>query len=153
MYAPVWVSAPQAHSKVSNINFDIWIFLFLWKGGSINIQWKIPNGKVLAHLGIKSKVLSRPLTDLSAWVGFWISSPEQGFKYQLWYLNIFLWRGVYKYPMKISERQSSKFLPTWVFPRPLTDLRACVRFCISSPQQGVNYQFCYLKIFCGGGVL
>jgi hypothetical protein len=25
---PVWVSAPQAHSRVSNINFDILTFFF-----------------------------------------------------------------------------------------------------------------------------
>jgi hypothetical protein len=46
--------------------------------------WQISNGKVLAHLGIKSKVLPGPLTDLSAWVGFWTSIPEQGVKYHLW---------------------------------------------------------------------
>jgi hypothetical protein len=33
------------------------------------------------------------LTDLSAWVGFCTSSPQQGVKYQLWYLNFVLWRG------------------------------------------------------------
>jgi hypothetical protein len=27
LIAWVWVSLPQAHSRVSNINFDIWIFL------------------------------------------------------------------------------------------------------------------------------
>jgi hypothetical protein len=43
----------------------------------------IPNGKVLAHLGFESKVLSGPLTDLNAWVGFCSSSPQQGVKYQL----------------------------------------------------------------------
>jgi hypothetical protein len=33
-------------------------------------------------------------TDLSAWVGFCISSPQLGVKYQLWYFILFLWRGV-----------------------------------------------------------
>ena len=47
-------------------------------GGSINIPWKIPNGKVLAHLGFKSG-------HLSAWVGFCTSNPQQGVRYQLWY--------------------------------------------------------------------
>jgi hypothetical protein len=43
----------------------------------------IKDGKVLDHLGLKSKVLPGPLTDLSAWVGFCTSSPQQGVKYQL----------------------------------------------------------------------
>jgi hypothetical protein len=37
---PVWVSARQAHSRVSNINFDI-LFLFMEEGVSINIPRKI----------------------------------------------------------------------------------------------------------------
>jgi hypothetical protein len=48
------------------------------EGGSINIPYKISNGKVLAHLVFRSKVLLRPLTDISAWVGFCISNPQQG---------------------------------------------------------------------------
>jgi hypothetical protein len=35
----------------------------------------IKDGNVLAHLGFQSKVLSGPLTDLSAWVGIFIESP------------------------------------------------------------------------------
>ena len=42
----------------------------------------IKDGKVLAQLGIQSKVFSGPLTELSAWVGFCTSSPQLGFKYQ-----------------------------------------------------------------------
>jgi len=39
---------------------------------------KLPkDGKVLPHLGFKSKVLPGPLTDLSALVGFCTSSPQQ----------------------------------------------------------------------------
>jgi hypothetical protein len=33
--------------------------------------------------------LPEPLTDLSAWMGFCTSSPQQGVKYQLWYLDFF----------------------------------------------------------------
>jgi hypothetical protein len=43
----------------------------------------IKDGKVLDHLGGQSKVFSGPLTDLSARVGFCISRPQQGVKYQL----------------------------------------------------------------------
>ena len=58
------------------------------------------------------QVLSGPLTGISAWVGFCISSPQQCVKYQLRYLNcIFVEGGLYEYPMKNSLR--SKFLPTW----------------------------------------
>jgi hypothetical protein len=35
---PGWVSAPQVHSRVSNINFNIWIFFSI--GVSINIPMK-----------------------------------------------------------------------------------------------------------------
>jgi amino acid permease len=43
----------------------------------------IKDGKDLDHLGFKSKLLPASLTDLSAWVGFCTSSPQQGVKYQL----------------------------------------------------------------------
>jgi hypothetical protein len=65
--------------------FDLipkWVYLnlFCGGGGSINIQWKIPYGTVLAHLGFKSNVLPESLTDLSVWIAFSTSSPQQGFK-------------------------------------------------------------------------
>ena len=70
---PGWVSAPQAHSRVSNINFDIWIFFC--GGGSLKISHTkyFKDGKVLAHLGFQSKVLSKLLTHWNAWVG---SAPQ-----------------------------------------------------------------------------
>jgi hypothetical protein len=43
----------------------------------------IKDGKVLAHLGFKSTIFPGTLPDLSAWVGFCTSSPQQGVKYQL----------------------------------------------------------------------
>jgi hypothetical protein len=54
-------------------------------GGSLLIfhEKYIKDGKVLAHLEIQSKVFPGPLTVLSAWVGFCISSPQQGVEYQL----------------------------------------------------------------------
>jgi hypothetical protein len=51
----------------------------------VNLKWSeefIKGGKVLDHLGFKLKVFPGPLTDLSAWVGFCTSSPQQGVKYQ-----------------------------------------------------------------------
>jgi hypothetical protein len=45
---------------------------------SCDIYRAIPNGKVLAHLGFRSWVLFVPLTDLSAFLVFLTSSPQQG---------------------------------------------------------------------------
>ena len=91
---PEWVSAPQSHSRVSNINFDFWIFFC--GGGSLWISHDkyIKDGKVHIHLGFQSKILVGPLTDWSAWVGFCTSSPQQSVNYQLLYLYFILRRGV-----------------------------------------------------------
>jgi hypothetical protein len=58
---------------------------FFMEGGLYKYPTKkyIKDGKFLDHLGLKSKVLPGPLTDLSVWVGFCTSSPQQSVKYQL----------------------------------------------------------------------
>jgi hypothetical protein len=61
------------------------------------------------HLEFKSKILPRPLTDLASWVGFCTSGPQQGVKYQHWYLDLGV---LYEYPMKYSQ-WTAKFLPNW----------------------------------------
>jgi hypothetical protein len=109
---PRWDNAPQAHSRVSNINFDI-LIKKLWKGVSINIPQKyIKNGKVLAQFGLRLKVLTGSLTDLSAEVGKCTTSPQQGVKYQLRYLKTNCEGGLYKYSTKNISR-TAKFLPTF----------------------------------------
>ena len=137
----MWDSAPQSHSRVSNINFDIWGTLYI-------SDEKIPkDGKVLSHSGFRSNVLYGPSTDLSKWVGFCTSRPQQVVKYQLWYLD-FLWGEVYKYP--IVKRLQSSFplgFKSKVLSQPLTDLRALVVFCTSHPHQGVKYQIWCLDFF------
>ena len=101
---------PTAGCQIST-----WIFDFLWRGSLLMSYEKyIKDGKVLASLGFQSKELSGPLTDWSARVGFYTSSPQQGVKYQLWYLNFLFWRVLYEYPMKHILR-TAKFLPTWGF--------------------------------------
>ena len=123
--------------------FDIWMSL------KITHEKISKDGKVLAHLVFQSKVLAGPLTDLTAWVGFCTSSPQQGVKYQHRYLIFCLWRG----SLLISHEKyikDGKFLnhlgfKSKVLPGPLTDLSAWVGFCTSSPQQGVKYQHWYLK--------
>ena len=53
---PGWVSAPQAHSTVSNINFDM---LISFLGGTLKIfhEKLVTEGTVLSHLGFMSKIL------------------------------------------------------------------------------------------------
>jgi hypothetical protein len=84
------------HGTSLHIQVDIWHPAL----GNI-FDWKPKWARTLSsdHLGYKSKVFPGNLTDLSAWVGFCTSSPQQGVKYQLWYLNFVLWRGggLYKY--------------------------------------------------------
>jgi hypothetical protein len=125
---------PTAGCQISTLIFDF----FLWRGVSINIPWKyIKDGKVLDHLGIKSKVLTGSLTDLSALVGFCTSSPQLGVKYQLWYL-IFFYGG---WSLLISHEKYIKngkvldhlLIKSNVLPGSLTDLSAWVGFCTSSP--------------------
>jgi hypothetical protein len=71
------------HSKkISNIKFDIW-------HPAVGLRCRNPP----RHFSFQSKVLFWLLSDWSAWVGFCTSSPQQGVKYQLWYLNFLLWRG------------------------------------------------------------
>jgi len=41
------------------------------------------NNKVIANLRFELKVFPGSLTDLSAWVGFYTSSPQQGVNNQL----------------------------------------------------------------------
>jgi hypothetical protein len=61
----MWDNAPQAHSRVSNINYDIWKKIV---EGSLKISHEkyIKDGNFLAHFGLNLKVLPRFLTDLSA---------------------------------------------------------------------------------------
>jgi hypothetical protein len=128
---------------------------FFVERGSLWISYEkyIPDCKVLVHLGLRSKVLPVLVTDLSAWVGFWTSSPQQGIKYQLWYLDFFCGGGS-------LQTSHVKYIPdgkvlahfglNWkVLFGPLTDLSGWVGFCTSSPPQCVQYQFWYLDFFRG----
>ena len=68
--------------------------------------------KVLVHFGFKSKVLPRPLADLSACVGFCTSSPQQGVKFQLRYRAVGLIDISCKTPNgKVLVHFKSKVLP------------------------------------------
>jgi hypothetical protein len=109
-------------------------------------------------LGFISKILLGPLIDVSAFVGFCTSSPQQGVKYQLLYLNFALWRGVsitsHEQYIKDSKVLDHLGFLSKVLPGPLTDLSAWVGFCTSSPQQGFKYQLYYfIYFFMEGGSL
>jgi hypothetical protein len=58
---PRWDNAPQAHSRGLNINFNIWIWGYL----CISHEKYIKDGKILAHFGLRLKVLLGSLTDLT----------------------------------------------------------------------------------------
>jgi hypothetical protein len=54
----MWDNAPQAHSNVSNINFDIWKQIV--QGFSVNIPWKyIKDGKSSCPLWNQIKCIAR----------------------------------------------------------------------------------------------
>ena len=93
---------------VSIYYFDIWI----WGTLRLTHEKYIKDGKVLADLRFQSNILHGSLTDLCAWVGFRTSSPQQGVKYQHWYLKktiIFSFvEGVsINIPWKIYKRRQS----------------------------------------------
>jgi hypothetical protein len=76
-----------------------------WRGWvihSLNNSCKIDTGKVLAHLWLKWKVLSGPMNNLIAWMGFCTWSPEQDVK-----LHTLILKGM---TLLISQRQSSSSL-------------------------------------------
>ena len=80
---------------------------------NIFFMWYLRDPPLHKNKNSNIKVLPEPLTDSSAWVCFCISSPQQGVKYQLWYMkNNFVEGGLYKYHMKNILRMA-KFLPTW----------------------------------------
>jgi len=64
------------------------------------------DGKVLSHSGFRSKVLHAPSTDLSAWVGFCTSRPQQGVKYQLLFG---FWGDPINIPWTIAKGRQSSF--------------------------------------------
>jgi hypothetical protein len=116
----------------------------------------IKDSTVLAHLGFQSTVLSGPLTDWRAWVGFCTLSPQQSIEYQLWYLIVFVEGVFYEYPMKNILR-TAKFLPSWGF-----NQRHCLGLYltevpgwVSAPQAHSRVSNINLDIwifFCAGGL-
>jgi hypothetical protein len=90
---------PTAGCQISTL-----IFRF-GGGGFINIPWTFVEGRQ-SSFPLKSKLLLGPLTDLSAWVWLCTSSPQQGVKYHLWYLEL---GRPYTYALKKCRRTESSF--------------------------------------------
>jgi len=96
------------------------------------------------------------LADLDAWVGFFPSSPQQGVKYKLCYLDFF--GGLYISHEKLPK--DGKVLSHWglrskVLHRPLTDLSA---WWDSAPQansrmSNINFDIQNVVLFLAGGAI
>ena len=132
---PGWISVPQALSRVSNVNFDI------WKGlGSINIPCKIPNSKDVFHMGFTSKVLPGPLTDSIPWVGFCTQAHSKVSN-----VNFNIGWGSINIPCNISNGKVLAHMgfKSKVLPGLFTALSLCVGFCTSSSQQCIKCQLRY----------
>ena len=72
-----WVSAPQTHCGLSNINFDI--FGFFWGADPINISWKIANGRQSSFsLGVYIKGIVQAFNWLMCLGGFLHLKPTAG---------------------------------------------------------------------------
>ena len=114
-------------------------------GGSTNTPYKMSDGKPLAHLVLKSNIVSRPLTDLSAMGRFLHIKPTTGCQMSTSIKQIWVRGGSLNIPCKILEDKVLVHFgfKSKVLPRPLADLSACVGFCTSSPQQGVKFQLRY----------
>jgi hypothetical protein len=100
---------------------------------------------------LNSKVFPGPFTDLSACLGFCTSIPQQGVKYQLWYLKKKIMEGsLYKYSMKNILR-TAKFLPTFGYFKGIPlDIFFYGIFIETPPPQFVfKYQNWYFTPCCG----
>jgi hypothetical protein len=117
------------------------------------MPWKIVNGRQSSFsLGVYVNGIARAFNWIIAWVGFCTSSPQEGVKYQLCYMDFFGGHPIYN-PCKIDNgRQSPSHLQlrSKVLPGRLSDISAWLGFCTSSRQQGVNYQLWYLDFLLGG---
>jgi hypothetical protein len=96
-------SSPQ-----QGVQYQLW-YLDLG-GGTLYISHaKLPmDSKVLSHLGFRSKVLPGSLIDLRTWLRFCTSGPQQGVKYQLWYLDLGGGDPI-NIPWKNAEERQSSF--------------------------------------------
>jgi hypothetical protein len=109
---PGWVSAPQAHSRMSNIRFDICFFFM--EGGLYKYLMKniLRTAKFLTTWGLSQRYFPGLwLTEVPGWV----SAPQahsrmSNISFDIWFF--FMEGCLYKYPMKNILR-TAKFLTTW----------------------------------------
>jgi hypothetical protein len=106
---PRWDNEPQAQSRVSNINFDIWKKIVDGEV-SINIPWKIYQGRQSSFpLGALIKGIARVFIWRKCLGGIMHLKPTAGFQISTLIFEKQLWRGLsINIPWKIyQERQSS----------------------------------------------
>ena len=109
---PRWDNAPQAHSRVSNINSDIWKKIVegdLYKYPIKNIS---RTAKFLPTFG-QVKGIARVFNWLKFLGGIMHLKPTAGFQISTLIFEKKMWRGgLYEYPMNNISR-TAKFLPTF----------------------------------------
>ena len=106
---------PTAGCQISTLIFDF----FMWRGLGGFYKYSMKNicrrtAKFLPAWGL-IKDIARAFNWLKClgWY-FCTSSPQQGVKYQLWYLEIcFVEGGLYKYPMKNISKDGKVLPPPW----------------------------------------
>jgi hypothetical protein len=86
---PRWDNAPQAHSRVSNINFDIWIW-----GDPLHIPLKITEGRQSSFpLGVYVEGIARAFNGLRYLGGIMHLKPTAGCQILILIFEKNLWRG------------------------------------------------------------
>jgi hypothetical protein len=152
---PGWLSAPEAHSRVSNINFEIWIFFCAGGLYKYSMNTILRRAKFLPNWGFNQRYWPGLLLNE---VPGWVSAPQahsrvSNINFDIWFL---FGRGLYKYPMNNILR-TAKFLPIWGFSQRhclglyLTEVPGWV----SAPQANSrvsNINFDIWIFFCGGGL-
>jgi hypothetical protein len=151
---PGWVSAPQAHSRVSNINFDIWN-IFYGGGVSINIPWKIYQGRQSScPLGVSIKGIIRAFNRLKCLGGFLHLKPTVGcpiiffFKYQSWYLTPYCGLEVQKPTQALKSVKGPVNTFDWN-PKWSRTLPSLIYFSWNIHKKILKYQSWYLTTYCG----
>jgi hypothetical protein len=146
-------SSPQ-----QGVKYQLWYLILFYGGGvSINIPWKIFQGRQSSWpLGVSVKGIARAFNRLKCLCGFLHLKPTIGCQISTLifeeknYGGGSLWISHEKY-IKDGKVLAHLGFQSKVFSGSLTDLSDWVGFCTSSQQQVVKYQLLYLIFFYEGG--
>jgi hypothetical protein len=107
LWVPMWVSAPQTHSRVTHINFNILIFLL--GGDSLNIPWKIGHGRQSSFsIGVYVKGIALAFNWLKWLGGFQHIKPTVGWQIST-LIFWFFWGDPINIPRKFGNGRQSSF--------------------------------------------